>query len=200
MPDAASPGKGFRREENCTASASVMRVTESDIKNGHDLLMDHYKIVVMDYLQSDRAVFLNRACRLELGEVVGSEITRQHCLCDAVAIDLRHAAVYLCDTALDEDLPSLMKKLAAWTRNWDSIKATLQRDCKIPANWRVHVWLFVSGDSIELLDERLEQLRQTVGARFKVKLTALEEVQPWRLSRWKRCEEAWETEGKKVLN
>ena len=76
------------------------------------------------------------------------------------------------------------------TKNWASIKAALWRDCKVPVNWRVHVWLFVPRDSIEMLDERLEQLRQTVGARFKVKLTALEDVQPWRSSRWERCEAA----------
>jgi hypothetical protein len=153
--------------------------------------MDHYKIVVMDYLQSDRAVFLNLECRFELDEVAHlEEKTVQHCSCDAVAIDLRHGAAYLCDTAVHEDLQSLMRKLAAWTKNWDSIKAILERDCKVPANWRVHVWLFVPKDSIEMLDEKLEQLRKTVGARFKVKLTALEDVQPWRLSAWKRSEES----------
>ena len=161
--------------------------------------MDHYKIVVMDYLQSDRAVFLNRECCLELDEAVSPEKTRQHCSCDAVAIDLRHGAVYLCDAALHEKLQSLMRKLSAWTKDWDSIKAALQRNCKVPANWRVHVWLFVPNDSIELLEEKLEQLRQTVGARFKVKLTALEDVQPWRFSRWERREEAWETNKEEKL-
>lgn len=160
--------------------------------------MDHYKIVVMDYLQSDRAMFLNRECCFELDEVVNPGRTRQHCSCDAVAIDLRHGAVYLCDTALHEKLQSLMRQLTAWTRNWDSIEAVLRRDCKVPANWRVHVWLFVPKDSIEMLDDKLEQLRQTVGARFKVKLTALEDVQPWRSSTWKRREEAWETSEKKL--
>ena len=120
----------------------------------------------------------NRECSLELDEAVGSEKARQHCFCDAEAIDLRHGAVYLCDTALDEKLQLVMSKLSAWTKNRDSIKAALRRDYKVPANWRVHVWLFLPRDSIEMLDEELEQLRQTVGARFKVKLTALEDVQP----------------------
>jgi hypothetical protein len=145
------------------------------------------------------AVFLNRECSLELDEGVGSEKAPQHCTCDAVAIDLRHGAVYLCDTALNEKLQLLMSKLSAWTKNWDSIKAALLGDYKVPANWRVHVWLFVPRDSIEMLDEKLEQLRQTVGASFKVKLMALEDVQPWRASTWERCEAAWETDGRRIL-
>jgi len=161
--------------------------------------MDHYKILVMDYLQSDRAVFLNRESCLELTEIAGPEKTLQHCFCDAVAIDLRHGAVYLCETALEEKLQSLLRKLSAWTKNWDAIKAALSRDCKVPSNWRVHVWLFVPRESIEMLDEKLEQLRHNVGARFKVKLTALEDVQPWRSSNWERCEQAWETNREKLL-
>lgn len=152
--------------------------------------MDHYKVLVMDYLQSDRAVFLNNECRLEIEADTG---TRLHCACDAVAIDLRHGAVYLCEAALDETLSSLFRKLSTWTRHWGSIKAALCRDCKVPPTWRVHVWLFVPRDSLEMMEERLEQLRHTLGAKFKVKLTALEEVQPWRSASWERWEQAWET-------
>lgn len=162
--------------------------------------MDHYKNAVMDYLQSDPALFVNTACCLELEKTVGSEKVRHRCSCDTVAIDLRHGAVYLCDVALDQKQQLLLKKLSAWTKNWDSITAALRRGCKIPADWRVHVWLFVPKDLIEMLDEKLEQLRGTVGARFKVKLTALEDVQPWRISGWERCEEAWESRGAKVLS
>ena len=161
--------------------------------------MDHYKTVVMDYLLADKAVFVNTACRIQLDAEGTPENPKQHCSCDAVTIDLRHGAVYLCETAFEHKLPSLLKKLSAWTKNWDSVQTALRRECMVPANWRVHVWLFVPRKSIEMLDERLEQLRQTVGARFKVKLTALEEVQPWRFSRWERREEAWETNEEKLL-
>jgi hypothetical protein len=51
-----------------------------------------------------------------------------------------------------------------------------------------------------MLDGKLEHLRQTIGSRFKVKLTALEDVQPWRFSSWERCEEAWESNGQRVLS
>jgi hypothetical protein len=160
--------------------------------------MDHYKNVVIDYLQSDRAVFVNEECCLQLDDPT-AEKSGNRCACDAVAIDLRHGAVYLCETALDEQIPSLLRKLTAWTKNWDRVKISLQQNCKVPADWRVHVWLFVPKDSIEVLDEKLEHLRHTAGARFKVKITALEDVQPWRASTWERCEEAWETERHRLL-
>lgn len=157
--------------------------------------MDHYKTVVMDYLQSDRAVFVNEECCLKLDNLADAEKRTERCACDAVALDLRHAAVYLCEAAVGDQISPLLKKLTVWTRNWDQVMAALQAQCKAPANWRVHVWLFVPKSSIEMLQQKLEQMRQTTGARFKVKLTALEDVQPWRSSTWDRCEEAWETKG-----
>lgn len=52
--------------------------------------------------------------------------------------------------------------------------------CKLPPNWRVYVWLFVPRDSCEILDAKLEALRSAYGSAFKVRITALEDVQPWR--------------------
>ncbi|WP_162601238.1 hypothetical protein [Occallatibacter savannae] len=52
--------------------------------------MDHYKTVVMDYLQSDRAVFVNADCRFEHAVTAEKEADSERCHCDAVAIDLRH--------------------------------------------------------------------------------------------------------------
>ena len=161
--------------------------------------MDHYKTVVMDYLQADRAVFVNTECCIQLDEPVDSGKPAPRCSCDAVAIDLRHRAVFLCETAFGHKLQPLIKKLSVWTKNWDSIETALRRDCKAPANWRVHVWLFVPKNSIERLDGKLEHLRQTIGSKFKVKITALEDVQPWRVFTWKRCEAAWETAGRKIV-
>ncbi len=161
--------------------------------------MDNYKAVVMDYLQSDKAMFVNMECRIQLDGGGNLDQPGQRCSCDAVAIDLRHGSVYLCETALEHHLQSLLKKLSTWTKNWDSIQTALRRDCMAPANWRIHVWLFVPKGSIELLDAKLEHLRQTVGSKFKVKITALEDVQPWRLSTWERCEAAWERNGQRTL-
>ena len=161
--------------------------------------MDHYKTVVMDYLLADKAVFVNSECCINFDDGGDPKKTGQHFSCDAVAIDLRHGAVYLCDAAFEHKLKSLVKKLSVWTKNWDLINSALRRDCMVPAAWRVHVWLFVPKDSIEMLDGNLEHLRQTIGSKFKVKITALEDVQPWRISTWRRCEAAWERNGQRLL-
>lgn len=161
--------------------------------------MDHYKNVVMDYLQSDRAVFVNADCRFALAQPAQNDKVPEQCHCDAVAIDLRHGAVYLCETAMEDQLPALLTKLSGWTKHWDAIKAKLQRECKVPADWRVHVWLFVPKASTETLEDQLEQLRHNEGARFKVKLTVLEEIQPWNTADWRRKEEAWETTRPRTL-
>lgn len=161
--------------------------------------MDHYKTVVMEYLLADKAVFVNTEWGIQLDAGGNSEKPGQHSSCDAVAIDLRHGAVYLCEIAFEHKLPTLLKKLSDWTANWDSLQTALRRDCMVPANWRVHVWVFVPKDSIEMLDGKLEHLRRTIGSKFKVKITALEDVQPWRLSTWERCEAAWERKGQRTL-
>ena len=150
--------------------------------------MDHYKAVVMQYLQSDRTVFVNAECCIRLEDEAHPEKSGPHWFCDAVAIDLRHRAVYLCDVAYK--LQTLVRKMAAWAQHWDGVKAALQRDCKLPESWRVHVWLFVPRDTIELLDEKLEDLRRKQGCPFKIKLTALEDVQPWRFWTWDRTDAA----------
>lgn len=161
-------------------------------------MMDHYKTVVMDYLQADRALFVNNKFCIQTDKPGNPGKTSQPFSCDAVAIDLRHGAVYLCQAAFEHKLHFLMKKLSTWTTNWESIRAALQRESRVPAKWRIHVWLFVPKDTIEMLDGELERLRTTIGSEFKVKITALEEVQPWRASAWERCEAAWETEGQQV--
>jgi hypothetical protein len=149
--------------------------------------MEHYKTVVMDYLQADRAVFVNTKCDIEVGGAASQKKSGQHCSCDAVAIDLRHRAVYLCDAAFESKLQPLIKKLSTWTKNWDSIETALQHECRVPAKWRVYIWLFVPKDLIEMLDAELEDLRNTSGSKFKVKVTVLEDVQPWRASCWSHC-------------
>ncbi len=160
--------------------------------------MDHYKAVVMDHIQADCALFVNTEYRIQL-DGAADQKQPEHCSCDAVAIDLRHKAVYLCDAAFECKLPSLIDKLTAWTKNWDSIKTALQRDCRVPASWRIYAWLFVPKDSIEILDGKLEELRQSNGPKFKVKITALEDVQPWRTSSWSRSDAEWETNEERNL-
>jgi len=148
----------------------------------HHALMDHYKAIVLDYLQSDRTVFVNTGCCLRPSDAANLEKSGQQWVSDAVAIDLRHRAVYLCD--IDYKLHALLKKITAWAQNWRDIQACLQRNCMVPESWRVHVWLFIPRDTIEMLDAKLEELRRKSGCPFKVKITALEDAQPWRFWTW----------------
>jgi hypothetical protein len=100
--------------------------------------MGHFKDVVMDYLQADGAVFINTKFRIQLDELGESEKPGQWYSCDAVAIDLRHGAIYLCETAFEHKFRSLVKKLSTWTKNWESIKSALRMGCRIPADWRIY--------------------------------------------------------------
>ena len=161
--------------------------------------MDHYKTVVMDFLQSDRAVFVNADCQFDVPPRAEQERKPEQCHCDAVAIDLRHGAVYLCEIAIEDQLPALLNKLTEWTKHWGSIKAILQREYKVPADWRVHVWVFIPSAATETLEDELETLRHKAGTRFKVKLTVLEEIQPWNTSGWLRKEEDWEIKRPRTL-
>ena len=161
--------------------------------------MEPYKSVVLDYLQADRALFVNAAFCTHLDRPEHPEKQGQLWSCDAIAIDLRHGAAYVCQAVCKDKLQPLINRLSTWTKNWDLIKTALRRDSKVPAKWRIYVWLFVPKGFIETLDGELEHLRITIGSKFKVKITALEDVQPWRASTWERCEAAWETSGQQIL-
>src|SRR5690348_6525071 len=117
--------------------------------------MEHYKSVVLDYLQADRALFVNTAFCTHLGRPEHPEKQGQRWSCDAIAIDLRHGAAYVCQAVCVDKLQPLIKRLSTWTKNWELIKAALRRDSKVPATWRIHVWLFVPRGSIEMLDGEL---------------------------------------------
>ena len=118
--------------------------------------MGHFKSVVMDYLQANGAMFVNTQFCMRLDKPGDPEKPGHICSCDAVAIDLRHGAVYLCETAFENKFGSLIKKLSAWTKNWESIKRSIRVNCRVPADWRIHVWLFVPKDLIETLDGELD--------------------------------------------
>ena len=149
-------------------------------------LMDSYKVVVVEYLRADSAMFVNTDCCIQGYNGKDVEPSGFRWSCDAIAVDFRHRAVYLCEIAFTQGLHALIKRLGVWTKNQEEIKNGLQHVCKLPSHWRVYVWLFVPRDSFEMLDAKLEELRSTFGSSFKVRITALEDVQPWRSSAWDR--------------
>jgi hypothetical protein len=76
-----------------TASGNVIWVTEPYPSHSHHLRMEHYKIVVLDYLLADKAMFVNTECRIQLDAGANLKKPGQYFSCDALAIDLRHGTV-----------------------------------------------------------------------------------------------------------
>jgi len=61
--------------------------------------MDYYQGVVIEYLRANRARFVNTECLIQL-EAGDNPDRGTHWYCDAVTIDLRESAVFLCEIFL----------------------------------------------------------------------------------------------------
>lgn len=134
--------------------------------------MDYYESVVLDYLRADRAVFLNTEYCLQ---VKPGQCKGLHWFCDAVALDLRSATIFLCEISYAEGLAALIKRLRAWHEHWEGIRIALERDSSLLESWAVRPWLFVPEKSVPLLVKRLGQ----IGDELHPVITPLEMVQPW---------------------
>ena len=55
--------------------------------------MDYYETVMTHYLRSDRAIFLNTECCIQLNEGNNPDTSGPHWYCDAVAADFRSRAI-----------------------------------------------------------------------------------------------------------
>jgi hypothetical protein len=79
----------------------------------------------------------------------------------------------------------LKKRLRAWDLNWARVREALACDCAIPEGWHVEPWVFVPGDRI------LKLAREMVFSQMPVpRMTALEEVVPWKYRSWDRVDDA----------
>jgi hypothetical protein len=58
---------------------------------------DYYEPVVVNYLRADRAIFVNTECCVQLNQADNPDTSGDHWYCDAVALDLRAKAVFLCE-------------------------------------------------------------------------------------------------------
>lgn len=149
--------------------------------------MDYYQGVVLDYLRTDRAIFVNSECCIQLNEG-RSPVKDEHWFCDAVAVDFGAEptpTVFLCETSYAAGLGKLIHRLKAWSEHWDGVRKALQRDCKVPSGWPVRPWLFVPEKAIEKLVERVNLLTGADGHPIlRPRITTLESVQPWRRTSW----------------
>lgn len=150
--------------------------------------MDYFQGVVTDYLRADRATFVNVECLIQLEE--GSAPAKgRHWYCDAVAVNFREQAVYLCEVTYSSSQASLLNRLRAWSLHWDHICSAIHRDCRVPADWTVQPWAFIPQERHELFQRKLA-LAVPSGATSmpNPRITYLESVTPWRYCTWDRRE------------
>lgn len=150
--------------------------------------MDYFQGVVTEYLRADRAVFVNTECLIQLQ--AGDSLAKgEHWYCDAVALDMRTRAVYLCETTYSANLGALFARLKAWSKSWGGIRAALIRDSAVPAGWPMQPWVFIPEGRGVLLREKLsfvEGIGSADGQMPFPRITHLECVVPWKYRTWDR--------------
>lgn len=153
--------------------------------------MNYYESVVVDYLRSDRRIFVNTECCIQLNEADNPDNSGPHWYCDAVACDFAAKCTFLCEISYSKQLGDLTKRLRGWHDNWDLVCSALRRDSFIPPDWQVRAWLFVPEMLLPHLLQRLEKIGGVEHSlRFTPRITPLEMVQPWRYRSWNRVSEA----------
>src|SRR5690348_10555109 len=113
--------------------------------------MDYYENVVFHYLRSDRALFINSECCIQLNPVPNPDTSGPHWYCDAIAVDLRGKSIFLCEVSYGKGLDSLKKRLGEWHSDWDKVCLALVRDSYLEKNWPIRPWLFVPEQLVPLL-------------------------------------------------
>lgn len=144
--------------------------------------MDHFEGVVLDFLRADRRLFINAQCCIQLNPGSNPDTSGPHWYCDAVAVSVRDRAAYLCEISYAARLPALLGRLKSWDQHWLALKEALARDCGIPADWTVQPWLFVPNDRLD----RLLLGTRALSLMPEPRITALEDVLPWRYRSWDR--------------
>jgi hypothetical protein len=154
--------------------------------------MDYYQGVVTEYLRADRAMFVNTECCLQLNAAANPDNSGPHWYCDAVAVNFRESAVYLCEISYSKTLDALVKRLTAWRNHWPALCQAIVRDCHVPAAWSVHPWLFVPEERRALLEAKLLMIASAGGDASTVaepQITNLEDIAPWKYRSWDRCDQ-----------
>jgi hypothetical protein len=151
--------------------------------------MDYYQGVVTDYLRADRAMFVNTECCIQLNPGANPDTSGPHWYCDAVAINLRERQVFLCEISFAVALGDLTKRLSTWHANWCALRLALSRDSFVDAGWQVSPWVFIPQERITTLERKLAKAyggsATTEGMPYP-KITALEDVAPWKYRAWNR--------------
>ncbi|EPK4168639.1 hypothetical protein QEG52_001356 [Stenotrophomonas maltophilia] len=144
--------------------------------------MDHFESVVLDFLRADRRLFINAQCCIQLNPGTNPDTSGPHWYCDAVAVSVRDRSAFLCEISYAVRLPALVARLKSWDQHWIALKEALARDCGIPVDWTLQPWLFVPNDRVD----RLRLGARALSLMPEPRITALEEVLPWRYRSWDR--------------
>jgi hypothetical protein len=153
------------------------------------LPVDYYENVMIHYLRSDRAIFVNSECCIQLNQGSNPDSSGPHWYCDAVAADLRNRSIFICEISYSKGLPGLTKRLKEWHNDWENVCNALVRDSFLDKTWPIRPWLFVPEERVKLLLERFEELRSGAALKFRPLITTLEMIQPWRFQSWNRVGE-----------
>ena len=151
--------------------------------------MDYFQGVVTEYLRADRAMFVNTECCIQLNPGDNPDTSGPHWYCDAVAVNFRVSAVFLCEVSYSKSLDALVKRLEGWSTHWSAVCTALARDCALPTVWPVRPWLFVPEDRREVLAKKFSKLLNASSKPNEMpepKVTSLESVTPWMYRSWNR--------------
>lgn len=148
--------------------------------------MDYYESVMLHYLRADRALFLNTECCIQINKSDNPDTSGPHWYCDAVAVDFRQSAIFLCEISYSNRLQDLTKRLRDWNAHWGQLVSGLVRDSCLPSDWPVRPWLFVPGEEpLKLLLRRLDGIQ----LQFVPRITTLDAILPWTFNSWNRVGE-----------
>lgn len=145
--------------------------------------MDYYQGVVVEYLRADRAMFVNTEHLIQLDDGINQEQKGRHWYCDVMAVNFRQRVIYLGEITYSQSLGALLKRLSAWHENWSELRQALVRDASLPIDWPVIPWAFVPSELVDRLNARLSERGlngQSDTGMPCPKVTALEEVSPWK--------------------
>jgi hypothetical protein len=147
--------------------------------------MAYYQDVVVEYLRENRAIFTNTECCIQLNEG-DPDTSGAHWYCDALAVDLREKAVYLCEVTYGRSVGALLKRLKQWNEHWPGIKISLVRDSKVSPDWSVTPWPFMPDAFIAEAESKIQKLTPVPGETSLMpfpRLTSLESIVPWNPAR-----------------
>lgn len=159
--------------------------------------MDYFQGVVTEYLRADRAVFVNTECYLSLqpGDVHPRGTSWY---CDALAVNFREKAVYLCEVTYSNTLQALMQRMQSWAENWPALRDAIRRDCAIPPEYSAQPWVFIPEALQPIYYRKLSAIMSRANCQNGMpmpRLTYLENVVPWRYRSWdRRCDSETDTQ------